>query len=112
MMKNAADALFVFLFALCFTLAVNLIRKNITVKTPRHVSKWSWEYLAIGGICVLALILLGTGVAHADPPVCAAPPAGAPSFNTPDCTACMFRHVYDSAGMMRECFGDNNVVTR
>jgi hypothetical protein len=65
MMKNVVDALFVFAFALAFTLFVNFIRKEATINHLRAVA--NWKYLAVAAVSVLLLIMLGyAATAHAD----------------------------------------------
>jgi hypothetical protein len=42
----------------------------------------------------------------ADPVVCVTPPGGAP-VDTPECNACIQRHLFDRDGLLRECLGGN-----
>jgi hypothetical protein len=64
-------------------------------------------------IAVLAaMAAVSTGIAyaapaHADPPpICTAPPTGAP-ITTPECNACITAHLFDRDGLYRECLGGN-----
>ena len=96
--------------------ASEVANEKVVAKTGTsiHMLQYDWGTEMMKVIATL-MAAIATGMVYAapayadrpaDPVVCVTPPGGAP-VDTPECNACIQRHLFDRDGLLRECLGGN-----
>jgi hypothetical protein len=97
--------------------ASEVANEKVVAKTGTsiHMLRYDWGTEMMKVIATL-MAAIATGMVYAapaygssrpaDPVVCVTPPGGAP-VDTPECNACIQRHLFDRDGLLRECLGGN-----